>query len=353
MQRVSLADIARDCGLSKMTVSRALRNQPYVTAAKRAAVLASARRLGYRQDPRLGAMLHYLRSSKRRRSREVLALLWLDAERADVLGKQSPFRDYLGRIVRGASARADELGYGLEQFWLRDEGISARRLGQILQARGIKGVIIGQPVHRSTSSVDLDWSRFCVVQLDEHPALPRFQTIEMDNYAGVALAVQRLEEAGFTRIALCEDPAHDLMIRRRWRAAFLAYHPLGATAAARLLLVDEAPRLTGRRVVNWWKKRRPDVVLLREPTLPEDWRAAIHEAGVEDFRFACLNLRPAPGSARPGAGRAGVYQSYESYAATAVEMVAGLIQRNECGVPVETKTVTTGVEWIPGRLGVD
>jgi DNA-binding LacI/PurR family transcriptional regulator len=47
---VTLADIARELGVSKMTVSRAINNDPLVNAETRERVLEVARRLNYQPN---------------------------------------------------------------------------------------------------------------------------------------------------------------------------------------------------------------------------------------------------------------------------------------------------------------
>ena len=47
---VTLADIARELGISKMTVSRAINNDPLVNAKTRERVLEVSRRLKYRPN---------------------------------------------------------------------------------------------------------------------------------------------------------------------------------------------------------------------------------------------------------------------------------------------------------------
>ena len=42
----------------------------------------------------------------------------------------------------GAAARAKELGYNLEHFWMREPALTHGRLSRILHTRGINGVII-------------------------------------------------------------------------------------------------------------------------------------------------------------------------------------------------------------------
>jgi LacI family transcriptional regulator len=47
---VTLADIARELGVSKMTVSRAINNHPLINAETSARVLEVARRLNYQSN---------------------------------------------------------------------------------------------------------------------------------------------------------------------------------------------------------------------------------------------------------------------------------------------------------------
>src|ERR687886_782319 len=53
---VTLADIARELGVSKMTVSRAINNHPLINAETRARVLEVARRLNYQPNQHARAL---------------------------------------------------------------------------------------------------------------------------------------------------------------------------------------------------------------------------------------------------------------------------------------------------------
>ena len=53
---VTLADIARELGVSKMTVSRAINNNPLISPATRARVMEVARRMNYQPNQHARAL---------------------------------------------------------------------------------------------------------------------------------------------------------------------------------------------------------------------------------------------------------------------------------------------------------
>ena len=89
---VTLADIARELGVSKMTVSRAINNQPLINAETRARVLEVARRLNYQPNQHARA---------------------LATNRSHLIGVVVPdlMHSYFAEIYRGVEAVARPLGY--------------------------------------------------------------------------------------------------------------------------------------------------------------------------------------------------------------------------------------------------
>src|ERR1051325_9261392 len=69
MQRI--ADAA---GVSRMTVSLALRNHPRISAATRERIRQVAERLGYHPDPEVSKLMAYLRRAKPAKHARVLGL---------------------------------------------------------------------------------------------------------------------------------------------------------------------------------------------------------------------------------------------------------------------------------------
>ncbi|MFL6335951.1 MAG: LacI family DNA-binding transcriptional regulator [Pyrinomonadaceae bacterium] len=89
---VTLADIARELGVSKMTVSRAINNHPLINSETRARVLEVARRLNYQPNQHARA---------------------LATNRSHLIGVVVPdlMHSYFAEIYRGVEAVARPLGY--------------------------------------------------------------------------------------------------------------------------------------------------------------------------------------------------------------------------------------------------
>ena len=60
--RNTMRGVAAAAGVSAMTVSRVLRNDPRTSAAVRAKVLSAVRQMGYRLDPRLAQAMRMLKA---------------------------------------------------------------------------------------------------------------------------------------------------------------------------------------------------------------------------------------------------------------------------------------------------
>src|SRR3989442_6566475 len=88
----TLADIARELGVSKMTVSRAINNHPEISPETRSRVLEAAQRMNYRPN-------QYARA--------------LTTNRSFLLGVVVPdlMHSYFAEICRGIESVAKPLGY--------------------------------------------------------------------------------------------------------------------------------------------------------------------------------------------------------------------------------------------------
>lgn len=79
----------------------------------------------------LGVDVH-IRNSRPVAAGERIAFVWVHTRGPS---EKDPF---LQRVFLGAKARAETLGYGLEQFWTGERrGMTDRRLSQVMKSRGI------------------------------------------------------------------------------------------------------------------------------------------------------------------------------------------------------------------------
>jgi len=215
--RITMAAIAARAGVHVTTVSAALRNRPTLPLATRQRIQALAAEMGYRPDPALSALVAYRDGAKPRKTKIPLAYItnW-----HSMWGwKESPAH---AEFYNGAAARAEQLGYRLEHFWLGAPGLTHERLSELLHRRGINGLVFASQLRRFERPVELDWSHFAAVKIDFSPHEPALHNITNDQRASMQLAVQHARAAGYTRIGCVMPTWWDDFVDHAWSAGFLA-----------------------------------------------------------------------------------------------------------------------------------
>src|SRR5687768_9296979 len=100
----TMRELAALAGCSQTAVSLALRNHPRIPLSTRNRILAIAKKTGYTRDPLVSTLMTQLRSSRKARTVEKLAMLtWWDKP-----GPQNP-RGLA--LHEGMNERARHLGY--------------------------------------------------------------------------------------------------------------------------------------------------------------------------------------------------------------------------------------------------
>ncbi|HYD82899.1 MAG TPA: helix-turn-helix domain-containing protein, partial [Opitutus sp.] len=111
MAAPTLRTLARTLGLSRTTVSDALRGSPRVNPDTVARVREAAKAAGYERNPLTGAVMSLLRRSRGQQFRGVLAAIEMVEP-----GRVAHAVRYNESLLAGVSARADELGFKVERF---------------------------------------------------------------------------------------------------------------------------------------------------------------------------------------------------------------------------------------------
>ena len=330
----TIRSLARQLKLSVATVSEALRDSPRVQAATRGRVQRLAKRVGYRVNPLLGAALSAVRRGRHQQYRGMFALV--DADEPD----PAHYALFHREIALGAEARAQELGFQTERFWVGERlpALSHKRLEGVLHARGIAGAVL-LPFHTARDFSDFDFTRLAVAQMDYCLVRPRLHTILPEHYLSMVNALERLTERGYRRIGLCLEERKDARLKNKWSAAFVAYFR-GAPPARDLPALIE-PQMTRAAFLAWFRRHRPDMIVGHVQAMV-DW---LRETGVrvpEDVGFLNLNVteRTAP--------CAGLDLGPRRLGAAAVESVVAMLHRQERGVPAFPKTITLEAAWVEG-----
>ena len=335
MAAPSLRILARTLGLSHTTVSEALRGSPRVLPATRARVLAAAEAAGYRHNPLAGALMSELRRSRAGTFRGLVGLLDLDGpeNRPHVAVR------YNRELVRGATERAEELGFKVEPFVVGRRGVSLARLDTILQSRGIRGVFL-LPCGSSPDISGLGWERYAGLYADYLIERPGLHSVCSDHYRSMMIALQQLQARGYRRPGLVMHAAHDNRLLNRWEAAFTAYldHHDGFERVPPLIV----PALTEDVFSPWFRRTKPDVVLCHNADALT-WMQAAGARVPKTHGFCCLNVKSA---ALPCAG---LDLQPRLLAARGMEMLIAQMHRNEYGVPETPSTTTIPARWVEGE----
>jgi LacI family transcriptional regulator len=214
--RVSVREIAKQMGLSHVTVSMALRNDIRVAARTREEVRRYAEAVGYRPDPMLKALAYYRQSKAGWPKKAGVAWInaWTDHDR---LRSYREFEEYW----KGAKAEAEKYGFWIEEFRVGPE-CSPARLHRIFSARSICGILL--PPHSDQPHWgDFPWQDYAVVRLGRSLKSPSTHLVAPEQMANAMLAFTSMRDRGYRRIGFAtgrlELVPHGHLFGAGWLAA--------------------------------------------------------------------------------------------------------------------------------------
>jgi LacI family transcriptional regulator len=349
-RRITLSDIAGKAGVHVTTVSLALRNHPRLPEATRRRIQALAKKMGYTPDPFLRALVAYRGGVIERRNSPTLAYVTNWATRWG-WKETTAHPDFYA----GAVAKAKELGYKLDHFWLGEEGMTQQRLGQILYSRGISGVIIASHGREMGDVLEFDWPNFSAVKIDYFPHRPALHNVTNNQCDIARLAMQRVMAAGYRRIGFVMHRGWDHTVDHLWTAGYLCeQQPLKPRERIPAHLFPAAEPVerwlneaTSDVVVEtaafaeWFNKHRPEVIISKSSfVVPALREMKLHVP--RDVALVDVFLDKTDGA------MAGVRQNHSTVGGLAVEILAGQLQHNKFGVPAIPTTTYVEGTWHDG-----
>ncbi len=328
-----MQQIADKAEVSRMAVSLALRGSRKVSAKTTAKIRSIAEELGYRPNPLVSALMTQLRLARPTQKRTTIAY-------ATAFPTKDGWRrsGQLLQFHEGVRQRGEALGYEVEEWWLREPGMTQQRIGEILFTRGIHGLLVA-PLPARGTAVQLDWSKFSGATIGHSFTGAALHRASSDQYRAILLALREIARLGYRRIGLALTREEDADVERRWSAGMLV-HQSEIAPEDRVPMLLEEGALAGS-FIPWFRAHRPDVVL----SLSSECVALLAGIGVcvpKDAGFASLGLLPAD------TGVAGVDQNFPLVGAAALDLVDVQLRRNELGLPDVPKTVLVPGRWVPG-----
>jgi LacI family transcriptional regulator len=338
MKPVSMSDVARRAGVSKNTVSLALRSDPQIPATTRARIARIASRMGYRRNPVVGELMARLHAGGSRRFQSTLALINAHSD-------PQAFTDHptIPLYVKGCRRRANELGYRLDDFWMHDPTGSARRLMQIFHARGIAGgIIVGLMKENRIPEPFLpviEALPFVVTGVRTRDPALSFACV--DHHMVALRAFEKVLELGYKRPGLVLDREIDALVDYRFSAGYhTAQQSVPAQRRLRPFFDVSGARANGRVFREWLQREKPDVIF----TLYNEVREWVEREGrgvPEDIALVQYEWR----ENKPE--WPGMNQHNDLSGQAAVDMLVGMLHRGERGPPPFPLATLIGPSWAP------
>ncbi|HEY3755709.1 MAG TPA: LacI family DNA-binding transcriptional regulator [Opitutaceae bacterium] len=335
---MSVREIARQAGVSPSTVSLALRNSPRLAAETRRRVQAVAQTLGYHPNAKVVALMSQLRASRNVGAEACFGVVSLYPTPRP--WEQMP---HFARIHESMTERAAQLGYRLEPFWLKAPGLRLPRARQILDARGIQGLIsFGSPDVDQEFPRELD--HYAVVTIGQS-IRTRLHRVTSHFFGDTWRALEHLHGLGYRRPGLVLGQYEENRGAGACSSAYFGWceQRLGLPAALPILRVKAVEE---EGLLRWIGAERPDVLVFVHvsPTV-EKLRQILRGNRVrvpKDLGVAVIS------QILEGGTFAGMQQNQRVMGARAVELLASLILSLDIGFPEHPRIEMIESDWIDG-----
>ena len=336
----SLQAIADAAQMAKSTVSYALRDDPKISIKTRQRIRSLAQKMGYKVNPLVGVFMTHLRSTRKVPYEANLA--WITAHSTEDGWKKNRSSELFREGVR---LRCEERGYRLEDFWMRQPGMNAKRQKKILEARGIRGIVVGSlPVSMGHSSIDL--SRLAAITGGYSVSRPNIDRVACDAYHAVLNLLRKAYALGYRRLGLAYSIGQDRRMEYFISAALSTYEMNLPRHTQLIALKFEERRSDLPKVIERWLDRQsPDFVMGDTPHIAE----LIRRTGrtlPDDIGFGALNRLPEETHV------AGIDQNHALAGQTAADFIINKIQANDYGIPQHPRIVLIQGEWREGPTAI-
>ena len=337
--QVTIADLAKELGLGKATVSLALRDDARIRHETRLRVKKLAELRGYQTNPMVAHVMSQLRSARISNYRATLGLVNLAPRQEDLLSNTT-----FHAIEEGFRARAIELGYSVDDFWLGDPIYrDPEKLKSVLRARRIEGVALlamNEKDHLPKEILTI-LSDCVVVGLGVRLVQPLIHCCCNNQYGTCLNAVRQVLESGKRRLGLVLHRQNDRLLNGKFSMGFrYALEESGdrPEVAASRVWSFQADDIEG--FFRWHESFRPEWILTNRTEIA-DWL----RKGPAVTRKTALAHLDWDGSM---AGWAGMNQHNDLVGAYGVDLLTAHLARRDIGLPLSAKTMLVESEWVDG-----
>lgn len=333
-KRPTQKTIATLAGVHTSTVCLALKNHPTISAETCERIQKLAAELGYRPDPMLSALAAYRTTLRPASFHGQLA--WLSVSNAGFDWRtKAVYKAYM----EGAARQAERYGYTLHDFNLGERGMTLSRLAGIMQARGVRGIVVS-PMPEAHMDLRFPWEHFSAVSIGHTLGWPTLNRVTANHHQSARLIFAKLLQRGYRRIGLALPGDLSVRVGDHYLSAYLVEQQALPVARRLKPLLEMPPSREG--FARWLKTERPDAIITSNYLFP----AYLEELGVrvpDDLGLAVVFKRVKPDNF------AGIDQNVDRTGAAAMDVLVSMIQRNESGVPRHPLQTLVEGRWVEGE----
>lgn len=335
-----MAQVAKAAGVSKNTVSLALRGSPRIAEETRNRISEIAVKMGYNLNPTVAHLMSELRQSRAPGFQATLAIV-------NAYRDREAFRTHptIPSYVKGCVRRTAKLGYGLDEFWLHDPELTETRWLSILRARNIRGLLIVGLMHQNRLPERLSclWEEFPVVITGVRLHEPTLSFACSDHHALALQAFEKAVSLGYRRPALVLDEVIDQLVEGRFTAGFLTGQSrfVPPRQRTRPFFSVTAARQNPKVFAEWLEETNPDVIFTLYHEVRR-WLQALGKRVPDDVGLIQYEWRDDHGD------WAGMHQHNDLVGEAAVDMLVTMIHHHERGVPEHPRATMIGSSWVDG-----
>ncbi|MDQ8206315.1 LacI family DNA-binding transcriptional regulator [Coraliomargarita sp. SDUM461003] len=323
---ISLRHVAEAAGVSRMTVSRAFKQEASINPAVRKKILKIAKELGYTPDTMVSELMTSFASRRSISYQETFAALWWP-ERWE---KAETGRGFDADIYQGLNEGAQLHGRAIDHLVLTPE-MTPRVIMRMLLARNIQGVILTPPPSAGIKAPELEWDQLCTVIVGSSLREPKFHRAQPGHYIAIVQALETLQARGYTRPCLLLRSDLEERMLHAYTAAFLAW----GNPKEHIWSTDN-PASTG--LSHWIKRTKPDVIIA-------DWEDWFQLIKPEDRACGFISLAVRD----PQSPISGIYENSIRMAKCAIDLLIRSRLTHELGQPSEPLLLLTSNTWIEGQ----
>jgi LacI family transcriptional regulator len=240
-------------------------------------------------------------------------------------------------MFSSAREEAKRLNFTLELFLVGPAQLSPTRLSQVLHARGITGILLGA-LSPTTRTLNIDWSRFCVIGIESTHVEPRVDNVSADYRQAARVALRQLRDRGLGNVGFLVAQDLGAEVDGQLRAGYLVESH--ARTPSRISPFCHLDAETGEveSLLQWIRTEKLDAVVgcgvdisgLVARTQPDPARGltwASIDIGHAQSEYPCVS---------------GLHRDLGR---RAVELLVSRLQINLRGVPANPATTLFPVEW--------